>query len=182
MNLAKPAMLLAVGITVSFGCDEKQPEKQDAKPVEPAAAKQDAPKQQAVEKPTAPEPGAKNWHVKITGVDVPVEEGKMVMTMNAPGGVATYKFGGPNMQGSMKLKDVKVGETGEWAPYQLSMMYMNEKWNCGMSSMNKDEKLTVKVSKKGAGVRGDFSGDVTCAKIGGGNERKKAKVEGWFEK
>lgn len=146
----------------------EQQQDQPAAPVQPDAADADV-------------AGNRGWELDVSGVDLPAVSGAVVMAMNMPGGVATYRFASGEMMGSIDLRGVRVGETGVFEPYNLQFNFLQPQWTCGMSSLNPDQQLEVEIRTTATGYRGTFAGDVKCKPAVGGKPRQ-ARVQGWFEK
>ncbi len=129
------------------------------------------------------EAGGRGWEIAITGdaIDLPAVSGRSVMTMNMPGGVATYRFTSPAFMGSIDLADTKAGEAGVFEPYNVQFNWLEEQWTCGMSSRNPNEHMEIRIEPTANGYRGTISGGVECVPAAGGT-RRPARVEGWFEK
>lgn len=150
-------------------------------------AQQDVPadNDMPAEAPTARpvEAGGPGWEIAITGeaIDLPAVSGRSVMTMNMPGGLATYRFTSSAFMGSIDLADTRVGEAGDFEPYNVQFNWLQEQWTCGMSSLNRNENMEVRIESTANGYRGTISGGVECVPAVGGT-RRPARVEGWFEK
>jgi hypothetical protein len=173
MKASLTAALLILSVGLSLGCN-------DSSTTEPDQSEGDA-SSTSTDDSGSTAPGTVRWHIAVDGMDLPTEEGSTVMSSDQPGGIAKYSFTNARVMASVSLRDVAVGETGEWRPYSLNVSYIDAQMTCGMSSINEDHDLTVKISETADGVRGEFEGDVTCAETDG-DAREMVTMDGWFEK
>lgn len=183
-------MLLCAGLLLPLlgGCDDvSQYDAHTGERAETGAATTDTPADtgmpaEADDEPQVEASGA-NWEIAISGpgIDLPAVSGRVVMAMNMPGGIATYRFTSATLMGAIDLRDVRVGEPGVFKPYNVQLNWLQEQVTCGMSSLNPGQRLEVEIQATPSGYRGTFAGGVECVPVHGG-ERKAAQVEGWFEK
>ncbi len=177
-------MLLCAGLLLPLlgGCDDRRQDDVYAGERAGTGAPATGMPAEAGNEPQA-DAGSPNWEIAIAGpgIDLPAVSGRAVMAMNVPGGTAAYRFASAALMGKISLRDTRTGEVGVFEPYSVQLNWLEQRWTCGMSSLNPGQQLEVEIQTTPSGYRGTFAGEVECGLLGGG-ERTTAQVEGWFEK